>query len=179
MPTYIAFLRAINLGAKRKFPKGDIVTATQAAGGSDVLTHINTGNVRLLSKRRTRAGVETDLETAYLAQTGFEVPTVAFTAAELAQIAAQARDLDASAPDLERHYIYLLKDHPEPARVAALEGKAHGSDRAFVQGRAAHVLFGPGYQAGKVDPFAVEKTLGVVATNRNRNVVCTLAEKWC
>ena len=32
MATYVAFLRAINLGAKRKFPKDDIVAATQAAG---------------------------------------------------------------------------------------------------------------------------------------------------
>ena len=28
MATYVAFLRAINLGATRKFPKDDIVAAT-------------------------------------------------------------------------------------------------------------------------------------------------------
>ena len=178
MPTYIAFLRAINLGAKRKFPKADIVTATEAAGGRDVVTHINTGNVRLTSARRTRAGVERDLEAAYLAQTGFEVPTIAFTPGELAAIAEHAREMDAERPDLERHYVYLLKDEPDAARVASLEAKSAGADQVVVRGRAAHVLFGPGYQAGNVDPFQVERTLGAVATNRNRNVICTLAEGW-
>ena len=38
MPTYVAFLRAVNLGATRKFPKADIVAATEAAGGVDVET---------------------------------------------------------------------------------------------------------------------------------------------
>ena len=45
--TYIAFLRAINLGAKRKFPKDAIRAAVEAAGGDRVETYINTGNVRL------------------------------------------------------------------------------------------------------------------------------------
>ena len=47
MPAYIAFLRAINLGATRTFPQDAIRTATEAAGASDVETYINTGNVRL------------------------------------------------------------------------------------------------------------------------------------
>ena len=33
MPDYIAFLRAINLGATRKFAKADIVTATEDGAG--------------------------------------------------------------------------------------------------------------------------------------------------
>ena len=52
---WIAFLRAINLGAKRKFPKADIVAAVEAAGGRDVETYINTGNVRLTHELTERA----------------------------------------------------------------------------------------------------------------------------
>ena len=48
-----------------------------------------------------------------------------------------------------------------------------------MRGRAAHLLHGADYQAGGVDPWGVEKALGVVATNRNFNVVTTLAKKWC
>ena len=79
MPTYVAFLRAINLGPTRKFAKADIVEATEAAGGTDVLTHINTGNVRLTSRLRSREKVEAALEAAYAAHTGFDVPTIVFT----------------------------------------------------------------------------------------------------
>ena len=66
MPTTLAFLRAINLGATRKFPKAEIVAATEAAGGTDVATHINTGNVRLATRMRSRERIEAALEAAYL-----------------------------------------------------------------------------------------------------------------
>lgn len=177
MPTYVAFLRAINLGPNRKFPKADIVTATEAAGATDVATYINTGNVLLTTRLRSRARVEAALEEAYLAQTGFAVPTIVFTPADLAAVAADAEEL--TRPDLERHYLYLLKDEPDPERVEALLARDGAADQVVVRGRAAHLLLGEGYQAGSVDPWGVEKALGVVATNRNLNVVRTLAQKWC
>jgi uncharacterized protein (DUF1697 family) len=177
MATYVAFLRAINLGPSRKFPKADIVAASEAAGGTDVATYINTGNVLLNSRLRSRARVEEALEKAYEAQAGFKVPTLVFTPAELAKIAADAEEL--TRPDLERHYLYLLKDEPGKDRVDALLAKEGAADQVVVRGRAAHILLGEGYQAGKVDPWGVEKALGVVATNRNFNVVTTLARMWC
>ncbi len=177
MPTYVGFLRAINLGPNRKFPKADIVTATEAAGGTDVATYINTGNVLLTTRLRSRARVEAALEEAYLAQAGFAIPTIVFTPAELAAVAADAQEL--TRPDLERHYLYLLKDEPDPERVEALLARDGAAEQVVVRGRAAHILLGEGYKAGSVDPWGVEKALGVVATNRNLNVVTTLAQKWC
>lgn len=179
MPKYVAFLRAINLGPNRKFPKADIVAATEAAGGTDVQTHINTGNVCLTTTLRSRAKVEAALEAAYEERAGFVVPTIVFTPAELVAIAADARELTGARPDLERHYVYLLKDEPDAALVQAVEERSDAVNEVVVRGRAAHVLLGPGYEAGGVDPYKVEKSLAVVATNRNFNVVTTLADKWC
>jgi uncharacterized protein (DUF1697 family) len=177
MPTYVAFLRAINLGARRKFPKAEIVAATEAAGATDVATYINTGNVLLTSRLRSVAKVADALEAAYLERAGFEVPTIVFTPAELTEIAADAAEL--TSPDLERHYLYLLKEEPAAAAVKSLLAKDGADGRVVVRGRAAHLLLGPEYVAGNVDPWGVEKTLGVVATDRNLNVVTTLAQKWC
>lgn len=177
MPTYVAFLRAINLGPHRKFPKADIVTATEAAGGTDVATYINTGNVLLTSTLRSRGRVEAALEKAYLAQAGFAVPTIVFTRAELARVAADAEEL--TRPDLHRHSLYLLKDEPDAERVAALLALDGAAGQVVVRGRAAHLVLTGGHPAGTVDPWGVEKALGVVATNRNFNVVTTLARKWC
>jgi uncharacterized protein (DUF1697 family) len=178
MSTYVAFLRAINLGPTRKFPKADIVAATEAAGFSDVATYINTGNVRFGTTMRSRARIEAALERAYQARAGFAVPTIVFTPAELTAIAADAADLNAARPGLERHYLYLLKEEPDTERVAGLAARGSGRNEVVVRGRAAHVLLGD-YQQGAVDPFGVEKALGVVATNRNLNVITTLAQKWC
>ncbi|WP_052327756.1 DUF1697 domain-containing protein [Serinicoccus marinus] len=72
MATHVAFLRAINLGARRQFPKDDILRVTEEAGFQSVATYINTGNVRLETRRRSRARIEARLEAAYLADRGFE-----------------------------------------------------------------------------------------------------------
>ena len=179
MSTYVAFLRAINLGPTRKFPKADIVAATEAAGFTEVATHINTGNVRIETSVLSRARIEQALEKSYAERAGFEVPTIVFTAREIATIAADGAELDADRPDLERHYIYLLKDDPTAEQAAVLSGSDAVGGEVVLRGRAAHVLLGPGYRQGNVDPYRLEKTLGIVATNRNLNVIRTLAQKWC
>src|ERR687895_789041 len=58
MATYLGFLRAINLGPNRRFPKAAIVAATEAAGFRDVATHIASGNVRFDTTMRSRARIE-------------------------------------------------------------------------------------------------------------------------
>lgn len=175
MTTHLAFLRAINLGAKRTFRKDDIRAACEAAGFTDVQTYINTGNVRVTSSLRSRAKVEGALEDAFRTAAGFEVPTIVFTRQEFAEIGRDAEALHAER-DLARHYIYLLRDLlPDPGVV---ESRSNDDHRAVVRGRACHLLLGPSYESGGVDPLKVENLLGVT-TNRNHNVVTTLAAKWC
>jgi uncharacterized protein (DUF1697 family) len=178
MPTYVAFLRAINLGANRKFPKEAIRSAVEGAGFTDVETHINTGNVRFTTAMRSRAKIELALEAAFAADRGFEVPTMVFTTVELAAIAREAAALSAERPGLERHYVYLLKDELPKDTVERVEALATEAGGMVVRGRVAHALLGPGYQAGSVDPLGAAKLLGV-ATNRNLTVITAIAEKWC
>jgi uncharacterized protein (DUF1697 family) len=177
MPTYVAFLRAINLGAKRVFPKADIRRVVEEAGFTDVETHINTGNVRFSTRMRSRPKIEARLEHAFAADRGFDVPTIVFTAAEFAEIARDAVRLSAKNPGLSRHYVYLLKEEPSPETIARIAELASESGEMVVRGRAAHALLRPGYEAGTVDPLGAAKLLGV-ATNRNLNVITSLAGKW-
>lgn len=176
MPSYVAFLRAINLGANRKFPKDAIRSCVEGVGFTDVATYINTGNVRFTTPMRSRARIEATLEDAFLADRGFAVPTIVYTQAELAQVARDAKEL--FDPDAARHYVYLLKEEPAQDVVEAAAGIVGGGNRVVVRGRAAHVILGPDYQPGNVDPLRIEKLVGV-ATNRNFKVVTALAEMWC
>jgi len=175
MPTYVAFLRAVNVG-KRMFAKAAIVRACEDAGFTDVETYINTGNVRVTSSLRSRAKVESALEKAFAAAAGFDVPTVVFTPTEVREIAAAADDLAGSHDGLL--YVSLLKDPPTAAAVTKLDGAGKAGERAEVRGRAAFLLLGKDYHSAKLSNAVVEKHLGV-ATNRNVRVVRTLAEKWC
>lgn len=178
MPTYLAFLRAINLGPTRKFPKDDIRRVVESLGMTEVQTHINTGNVRFSTPMRSRARIESALEAAFGADRGFEVPAIVFTPAEFAAIARDAAELTAQNPGLARHYVYLLKDELSAAGIARVEALATDAGTMVVRVRAAHALLRPGYEAGNVDPLRAAKLLGV-GTNRNVNVITTLAAKWC
>jgi len=182
--TYVAFLRAINLGATRKFPAADVRAAAEAAGFSAVATHINTGNVRLDTRLRSRHRVEQTLEAAFLADRGFEVPTIAFTPAELCTV---VDDADAFAADLDGigvHYVSLLKEEPGPEVVrevhAAVEQASYDGEHLRVRGRAVHLALEQrdSYHRSRLSNTWVEKRLGV-STNRNLTVVRAIADKWC
>jgi uncharacterized protein (DUF1697 family) len=174
VPTYVAFLRAINIG-KRKFSKDAIVAACETAGCTDVETYINTGNVRVTTPEQTRAEVEATLEKAFAKAAGFEVLTIVLTPKELTEIAVEAAEIGKDHPGL--HYVSLLKDEPSAESVAELDGAGNDGERAVVGGRGVHLLLGKDYHSAKLTNAVVEKHLGV-ATNRNLNVIRTLAEKW-
>lgn len=178
VPTYLAFLRAINLGATRKFPKDAIVAAVEGLGWTDVRTHINTGNVRFDCPLTDRAEVEAALEEAFGEAAGFEVPTVVLTPAELCAVAEHAERLQAEVEHVGRHYVSFLKDEPPPEHARALEERSTEQEVVRVGGRAAHLLLGEDYHQARLTNATVEKHLGV-ATNRNLTVVRTLVEKWC
>ena len=177
MTTYLAFLRAVNLGATRKFPKDALRAAVESCGFEEVATHGNTGNVRFASGMRSRPRIEVQLERAFLADRGFEVPTIVFSAAEFAAIAAETAKLSAENPGLARHYVYLLKDELDTAQLEAVAAAASDRGRMVVHGRAAHALLEPGYEDGVVDPLGAAKHLGV-GTNRNATVIAKLASLW-
>ena len=176
MPSYVAFLRAINIG-KRKYPMAELRAALEVAGYDDVETHIQTGNVLLTSPLRSRAKLEKALEELFEQDRGFEVRTIVLTPKELVQVAADADELAADHDAGHGHYVSLLKDPPTAEGIARLEGHGHPDETVAVRGRAVHLLYAKPYHEAKVSNLQVEKVLGC-ATNRNAKVIRALAEKW-
>lgn len=180
MTSYVAFLRAINLGAIRKFPRDAVVAATEGAGFTAVQTHLNTGNVRVTTRLRSPARVEQVLEKAFLDDRGFEVPTVIFTPADLLRIVADADDIAGSMPDVGMQYVSLLRDEPPAAVRREAEAASTDSERLVFRGRAAHLLMAErdSYHSAALSNAWVEGRLGV-ATNRNLRVLRAITQKWC
>ena len=177
MPTYAAFLRAINLGRNRKFPKDAIKESVEVAGMKDVATYINTGNVRFTTSMRSRAKIEAALEKAFKADRGFEVPTFVFTPAELVAIAEHGDQLWAEHGEPKAHYVTLFRSAPTAASIAALLAADFPEDTIVVDGRAAHCLMFGGFHESKAQSSRLFAGLGQ-GTARNINVIRTLAQKW-
>lgn len=175
MPTYVVFLRAINLGKHRRVPMGELAECLRAAGYGDVATHLATGNLRLTTGQRSRPGVEKRVEQACRERFGFEVPALAFTPDELRTVVAEAEGLDVGTA---RQYVTLLKQ-PVPAHVATeLDRWSEPGEGARAGTRAVHWWSESGTQGSRMSNERLERTLGV-ATTRTAGVVRTVADKWC
>lgn len=178
MPTYAGFLRAVNLGARRKFPKDDLRAAAEGAGFTDVVTYLNTGNVRVTTRMRSLARVEQALEAAFLADRGFEVPTIVFGLAELGEISSYAEGLGERHGPLERHYVSLLREPLTEEVAARVEAASGEAATVVVHGRAVHLLWQHAVP-GDVDPLgaATARLLGVT-TARTAGVLAELTKRW-
>lgn len=176
MSTWIVFLRAVNVGA-RKYPMADLRDALTEAGYGEVETHIQTGNVRLTSPLRSRATLESALEALFEADRGFPVATMTFTPGELAQVAREATVLGEASPAAYGQYVSLLKETPSAADAKWVEALSRHGERVTLRGRAVHLLLDVPYHAAKVSNAAIEKVVGP-ATNRNVKVIRALAQKW-
>ncbi len=176
---YVAFLRAINLGRNRKFPMADVRACLGSAGFEDVETHIQTGNVRLsvpaAAGLASREKVEAELERVFAATTGFEVPTMAFTPAELVAVHDKVHRLDVAA---ERRYVAFLKREPDAAARKEVEAWSAPGEGARVVGRTIFWWLDHATAAAKLSNVRLEKLIGP-ATTRDLKVVDKLVEKWC
>ena len=176
MPTYVALLRALNVGG-RFYKMADLREHLTESGLADVETHIQTGNIKLTSPVRSRAKIETELESLFLADRGFEVVTIVLSPSELSRLAADADDLAAEHGFEHGHYVSLLKNEPSSDAAAALESRSGNGETLVVRGRAVHLLYDVPYHQATNSNAQVEKFLGP-ATNRNAKVIRTLAGMW-
>jgi uncharacterized protein (DUF1697 family) len=179
MASYVVFLRAVNVG-KRQVKMAQLREWLEAAGYADVATHIQTGNVRVSTSSRSAKKVGTDLERLLRDKTGFDVPCMVFTQAELRQV---VEDADAIEPPPfagaaeERRFVVFFKDPPTAEHVTACAAYDDELERAWVIGRAAHVWIGRKFMDAQI--FGKLRELFDPGTNRNLTVVRTLVDKWC
>lgn len=179
MPTYVGFLRAVNLGARRKFPKDDLRACAEAAGFTDVETYLNTGNVRVRTPMRSLARIEETLETAFAADRGFEVPTIVFGQAELTELSEHLVELGERLGPLQRHYVTLLREEPTAEVRAAVEAVSTEATRVEVHGRSVSVTWAEA-TPGDLDPLgaALTRQLGM-GTARMARVLVEVTRRWC
>ncbi|MEI2778990.1 MAG: DUF1697 domain-containing protein [Tetrasphaera sp.] len=177
MPRYVAFLRAINLGATRTFPKAAIIAATEATGATEVATHATSGNVVLTCPQRSAKSVAAALEKSYAAAAGFAVPTVVLTLAELREVVATGQELAEKHQPAGKHYVTLYAAPPPAAAAAAVTSLEIPGDVCVVSGRAAYALLEGNIHTSKLLSSKEFAALGE-GTSRTIEMLTTLAGKW-
>ena len=164
MNSFIALLRAVNVGGTGKLPMGDLKDICEELGFGRVRTYIASGNVVFTSGKSERA-VKTALEASLKAYAKKPVGVCVRSAAEMAQVLADNPFPDSPA---NRTMAVFLDRAPPADTLAGVRGQR--DERIALGRREIYVHYGDGMAESKlVIPAA--KT----GTARNMNTVATLA----
>jgi uncharacterized protein (DUF1697 family) len=176
MATYIAFLRALNVGGR--FAKmADLRAGLSHMGFGEVESHIQSGNLRFTSSLRSAAQVEVAVETALQEVCGFTVKTIVRTPAQLGELTSYGAGLTSPLEGEVRRYVTFLKADPDDERVATMNRWDLPGERAHVNGREIYLWFARPSHEAKLTNARIERG-GVVATTRDWKVVSALGQRW-
>lgn len=165
MATYVALLRAVNVGGTGKLPMSELKAMCEEIGFSEVRTYIASGNV-VFNSRLAAKSAKAKLEERLKEYAGKPVGVMIRSGAEMAAVLA-ANPFKSTAPN---RTVAIFLDEPPPA--AALEDVSGQKDEKIALGaREIYVFYGDGMADSKLKINAAK-----TGTARNINTVAKLAE---
>ncbi len=165
MTTFIALLRAVNVGGTGKLPMEDLRSLCAKAGFAKAQTYIASGNV-IFSCRKSERQVKVALEARLEDYAGKKVGVLVRTAAEIAGVAANNPFRGAPA----KWTVAIFLDAPPP-RDAIDRAVGRNGERIALGIREIYVHYGEGMGKSKLRIPAA-----AAGTARNMNTVAKLAE---
>ncbi len=163
MKTWIALLRAVNVGGTGKLPMAELRAMCQVAGFKDVRSYIASGNV-VLTGMSLEKQVQSTLEGMLEKYAGKPVGVLVRTGAEMAEVLA-ANPFPDAAPN--RTVAIFLNTPPPTDALAAIRGRSN-EDIALGK-REIYVHYGDGLADSKLKIPAAK-----AGTARNMNTVAKL-----
>jgi len=177
VPTYVAFLRAVNV--KPRWVKMELLRKLLSDNGfTAVETHIQSGNVLVTTPMRSAAKVRDALHDLLSAEFGFDIPVVVRTPQQLRRLAAEVDDLPSPLSLESRVYVALVDAPVVPAGVQLLDGWDQPGERALVRGSDVILWLDVPAHSAKLTNARIERAAGSSATTRDVKVVRVLAERW-
>lgn len=173
--TYIALLRAINVGGRNLVRMAELRDCLGGLGFAGVETLLQSGNVVFRGPARAPANLEIALEREFARRLSLATDVFVRTAAEWrAHIRANPFPTEAKA-DPGHLLLLALKRAPTAAQVAALRKAIVGRERVGAKGRALYAVYPDGAGQSRLTITVIERHLDTRTTGRNWNTVGKLA----
>jgi uncharacterized protein (DUF1697 family) len=165
MTTYVALLRAVNVGGTGKLPMSELRAMCESIGFAKVRTYIASGNV-VFESNLSEASVKARLERRLETYAGKQVGVLIRTGAELAAVLA-GNPFRSTAPN---RTVAIFLDAPPPVdTLAGVSGQQ--AEEIALGKREIYVHYGNGMADSKLKILAAK-----AGTARNMNTVAKLAE---
>lgn len=167
MATYIALLRAVNLGSHNKVSMADLKTLRAELGMKNPQSLLQSGNLVFESKTRPTVPLEKLVETSAEKKLGLQTDFFVRTGAEWQQAIDDNPFPKEAKLDPGRTILMRLKDAPLPAAVKALQDAIKDREVVKARGRQAYFLCPDGMGRSRLTMTLIEKKLGTTGTARN------------
>jgi uncharacterized protein (DUF1697 family) len=164
MGSFVALLRAVNVGGTGKLPMSDLKAMCEELGFGAIRTYIASGNV-VFTSLKSEAAIKTALERRLEAYADKPVGVLVRSASEMAQVLAD-NPFPKAAPN--RTMAVFLDRAPPPDTLTGVRGQR--DEQIRLGRREIYIHYGEGMAKSKL-VIAVART----GTARNMNTVATLA----
>ncbi len=176
MPTHVALLRGINIGAKKRIKMDALRALIESLGHENSRTYVNSGNVVFTaSDDASNLDLAATIEAALRDLHGLDVPVVVRTGSEMAEIVANNPFPKVAATPKLLH-VSFLSEEPGPALVDALAQVERGDDEYRVEGQNIYLHYPHGLSKATFMLNGFDRALKVTSTSRNWNTVLKLAD---
>lgn len=174
MPTQIALLRGINLGARNRVPMAELREHLTGLGYGDVRTLLQSGNV-VLDADAAPERLAADLERELAERFGVRSPVVVRTREQLAAVVA-LDPLRGAVTEDRLYQVSFLSAEPPREALATLAAADLGAERYAHHGREIYAWHPHGIHSSPLARMLSDKRLGVLATARNWSTTVKLLE---
>ncbi|WP_430788039.1 DUF1697 domain-containing protein [Virgibacillus flavescens] len=171
MTTYIALLRAINLGKYNKVKMADLRSLLESLGLENVQTYIQSGNV-IFDSTLNNEQLQKKLEEKMEAKFGFPIPVMLRTVSEFEEIVQKCPYESAKLLEGESVHVAFLSGLPLQEKINALTSYTNEVDEYQIKGTEIYIYFRQNLHKSKLP--AQLKKLDVSATLRNWKTVMKL-----
>jgi uncharacterized protein (DUF1697 family) len=165
MTTYVALLRAVNVGGTGKLPMDELKSMCESLGFSNPRTYIASGNV-IFESRLSEHSVSSKLKAQLASYAGKEVGVAVRTGPEMAAVL-QKNPFKSEAPNST---VAIFLEEP-PAKNALESVTGQQNEKLALGVREIYVHYGAGMGTSKLKIPAAK-----LGTARNMNTIAKLAK---
>lgn len=175
MPTYIALLRAINVGGANRVAMSDLRGLLSRMGLQEPKSLLQTGNLVFRAEGLTGSELESALERQAEAALGLRTEFLVRDATEWRALVDSNPFRDEAERDPAHLLIVVLKTAPGTSDVAALRAAIAGPERVHAHGKQLYAYYPAGIGRSRLTSTVIERNLRTRGTARNWNTVLRLA----
>lgn len=174
MSVVIALLRGVNVGGRHPVRMDLLRKVSSELGCTDVQTYVQSGNLVLRSPGKGLPVLKQQLETAFKATFGFEVPVVLRSAGDVRKIVKHNPFPKRVEAESAKLHVTFLYDDPGEANRKLVRAMTFSPEDVRIEGREIYTYYPEGAGKSKLRWPMIEKVLGTPGTARNWNSVLKL-----